>query len=154
MRRLIYSTGVSLDGFIAGPHGEIDWSGPEEELHRFHNRQTRDLGAHLCIAAVWGVRRARSNGSWDRTEIGSRRLGPGARPARSRRGAHDAGGLARPGAGTDPLRVDARLAVHVLPRRRRDHGGRPRRSVRSVDPLRYPTSGAICSKLMPVVRRR
>jgi dihydrofolate reductase len=48
MRKLIYSMAVSLDGYIAGPGGEIDWSGPDEELHRFHNRQTLDLGAHLC----------------------------------------------------------------------------------------------------------
>ncbi len=48
MPKLIYSMGVSLDGFIAGRDGEIDWSAPDEELHRFHNRQTRELGAHLC----------------------------------------------------------------------------------------------------------
>ena len=47
MRKLIYSMGVSLDGFIAGPDGEIDWSAPDEELHRFHNQQTREMGAHL-----------------------------------------------------------------------------------------------------------
>ncbi len=47
-RKLIYSMGVSLDGFIAGPDGEIDWSAPDAELHRFHNQQTRELGAHLC----------------------------------------------------------------------------------------------------------
>lgn len=39
MRRLTYSMGVSLDGFIAGPDGGIDWSAPDEELHRFHNQQ-------------------------------------------------------------------------------------------------------------------
>ena len=38
----------SCDGFIAGPGGEIDWSEPDEELHRFHNRQMREIGAHLC----------------------------------------------------------------------------------------------------------
>ncbi|MGB0095484.1 MAG: dihydrofolate reductase family protein [Solirubrobacteraceae bacterium] len=48
MRELIYSMGVSLDGFIAGPDGEIDWTAPDEKLHRFHNQQTRELGAHLC----------------------------------------------------------------------------------------------------------
>ena len=48
MRKVIYSLGVSLDGFIAGPNGEIDWSAPDEELHRFHNQQTREMGAHLC----------------------------------------------------------------------------------------------------------
>jgi dihydrofolate reductase len=48
MRKLIYSMGVSLDGFIAGPRGEIDWSAPDEELHRFHNEQMREVGAQLC----------------------------------------------------------------------------------------------------------
>ncbi len=48
MRKLIYSMGVSLDGFIAGPGGEIDWGAPDEELMRFHIEQTREIGAHLC----------------------------------------------------------------------------------------------------------
>jgi dihydrofolate reductase len=48
VRKLIYSMSVSLDGFIAGPDGEIDWSAPDEELHRFHNERTRELGAHFC----------------------------------------------------------------------------------------------------------
>ena len=48
MRKVIYSMTVSLDGFIAGPGGEIDWSAPDEELHRFHNERTRELGAVLC----------------------------------------------------------------------------------------------------------
>jgi dihydrofolate reductase len=48
MRRLIYSMGVSLDGYIADPAGGIDWSAPDEELHRFHNDQMRDVDVHLC----------------------------------------------------------------------------------------------------------
>jgi dihydrofolate reductase len=55
MRKLIYSMGVSLDGFIAGPGGDIDWSAPDEELHRFHNQQTRELGAHLCGRRLYEV---------------------------------------------------------------------------------------------------
>lgn len=47
-RRLIYSMGVSLDGYIAGPDGGFDWAAPDEELHGFHNEQTRELGVHLC----------------------------------------------------------------------------------------------------------
>ena len=47
MRKLIYSMTTSLDGFTAGPAGEIDWSAPDEELHRFHNEQTAELGGHL-----------------------------------------------------------------------------------------------------------
>ena len=45
---MTYSMGVSLDGYIAGPNGEIDWSAPDPELHAFHNEQTRVLSAHLC----------------------------------------------------------------------------------------------------------
>jgi dihydrofolate reductase len=44
----VFSMGVSLDGYIAGPGGDIDWSAPDAELHRFHNEQTRALGAELC----------------------------------------------------------------------------------------------------------
>jgi dihydrofolate reductase len=55
MRKLIYSMGVSLDGFIAGPDGEIDWSAPDEELHRFHNQQMREIGAHLCGRRLYEV---------------------------------------------------------------------------------------------------
>jgi dihydrofolate reductase len=47
VRKLIYSMGVSLDGLIARPHGEIDWSVPDEELHRFHNQQAWEVGADL-----------------------------------------------------------------------------------------------------------
>ena len=47
MRKLIYSFTVSLDGFIADPNGEIDWSAPDEELHRFHNDRVREVGLHL-----------------------------------------------------------------------------------------------------------
>jgi dihydrofolate reductase len=54
MRKLIYSMGVSLDGFIAGPDGELDWSAPDEELHRFHNQQTREGGATVRPAALRG----------------------------------------------------------------------------------------------------
>jgi dihydrofolate reductase len=55
MRKVIYSMGVSLDGFIAGPGGEIDWSAPDEELHRFHNQQTRETGAHLLGRRLYEV---------------------------------------------------------------------------------------------------
>ena len=55
MSKVIYSMSVSLDGFIAGPGGEIDWGEPDEELHRFHNARTRDLGAHLCGRRLYEV---------------------------------------------------------------------------------------------------
>jgi dihydrofolate reductase len=54
-RKLIYSMGVSLDGFIAGPGGEIDWSAPDEELHRFHNQQMRETGPNLYGRRLYEV---------------------------------------------------------------------------------------------------
>src|SRR5579885_3626051 len=45
--KLIYSMAVSLDGYIVGPDGRHDWSAPDQELHRFHNEQTKQLRAHL-----------------------------------------------------------------------------------------------------------
>ena len=48
MGNVIYSMSVSLDGFIAGPGGDIGWSAPDEELHQFHNDRVRRLAVHLC----------------------------------------------------------------------------------------------------------
>ena len=48
MPKVIYEMGgVSADGYIVGPDGKFDWSMPDEELHRFHNEQTRALAGHL-----------------------------------------------------------------------------------------------------------
>jgi dihydrofolate reductase len=45
---LIYSMGVSVDGFIADREGAFGWSVPTEEQFRFHIEQTRALGGFLC----------------------------------------------------------------------------------------------------------
>jgi dihydrofolate reductase len=55
MRQLIYSMGASLDGYIAGPRGEGDWAAPDEELHRFHNEQARELDLHLLGRRLYEV---------------------------------------------------------------------------------------------------
>jgi dihydrofolate reductase len=47
MRTVIYSMSVSLDGFIAGPDGDIGFTAPDEEQMRFHVQQTREIGAEL-----------------------------------------------------------------------------------------------------------
>jgi dihydrofolate reductase len=48
MPKVIYKMGgVSADGYVVGPDGKFDWSEPDEELHRFHNEQTRALAGHL-----------------------------------------------------------------------------------------------------------
>jgi dihydrofolate reductase len=55
MCKLIYSMTVSLDGYISGPQGDFDWSAPDEELHRFHNDQVRELGGHLLGRRLYEV---------------------------------------------------------------------------------------------------
>ena len=54
MGKVIYSMGVSLDGFIAGPRGEIAVV-PDDELHRFHNEQTREVGVLLYGRRLYEV---------------------------------------------------------------------------------------------------
>lgn len=43
MRKIIYAQLVSLDGFIEGPDGKIDWTKPVEELHRHFNDLEKNL---------------------------------------------------------------------------------------------------------------
>src|SRR3954464_2681112 len=45
---LIYSMGVSVDGFIADREGAFGWTVPSEEQFRFHTAQVRELGGYLC----------------------------------------------------------------------------------------------------------
>jgi dihydrofolate reductase len=37
MRRIVYALMVSLDGFVEGPGGDLGWSTPGEELHKYFN---------------------------------------------------------------------------------------------------------------------
>jgi dihydrofolate reductase len=47
MRSVIYSMGVSLDGYVVGPDGRFDWTVPSQELFRFFTDQARELGAYV-----------------------------------------------------------------------------------------------------------
>ena len=47
MRRVTYSMGVSLDGYIVGPDGDFDWTPPDEEVFRFVTDEIREVGIHL-----------------------------------------------------------------------------------------------------------
>ena len=45
---LIYSMGVSVDGFINDRAGKFGWTDLSEEQFRFHIAQVSELGAYLC----------------------------------------------------------------------------------------------------------
>jgi dihydrofolate reductase len=47
MRRVTYSMGVSLDGYIVGPDGRFDWTAPDPEVFRFWIDEIREVGVHL-----------------------------------------------------------------------------------------------------------
>jgi dihydrofolate reductase len=48
MARIVYSMLMSLDGYIAGPDGNIDLPVPGEELHRHFNEEMRRTTVALC----------------------------------------------------------------------------------------------------------
>jgi dihydrofolate reductase len=50
---LIYSMGVSVDGFIADREGRFGWSVPSDEQFRFHIEQVGELGAYLAGRRVY-----------------------------------------------------------------------------------------------------
>lgn len=47
MRKIILMMSVSLDGFFAGPHGELDWQSIDDELHSHFNEVLSTMGAFL-----------------------------------------------------------------------------------------------------------
>ena len=47
MRRVTYSMGASLDGYIVGPDGTFDWAPPHAEVFRFWIEEIRGVGVHL-----------------------------------------------------------------------------------------------------------
>jgi dihydrofolate reductase len=47
MRNVTFSMGVSLDGYIVGPDGGLDWTPPDEELFRFVTDEIRGVGVYL-----------------------------------------------------------------------------------------------------------
>ena len=47
MSKLIYFMPMSLDGFIAGETGNLDWATPDEEVFAFINDLVRPIGMYL-----------------------------------------------------------------------------------------------------------
>jgi dihydrofolate reductase len=60
MRKVIYATSLSLDGYIEAATGDPSWVFPDEELHRHFNSLEQDIDTHLygrrmyeLMAAYW-----------------------------------------------------------------------------------------------------
>ncbi|HYN95910.1 MAG TPA: dihydrofolate reductase family protein [Pilimelia sp.] len=60
MRKIVLALSVSLDGFVEGPNGELDWHLVDDELHGHFNDQLRGMSAflegrvnHEMMAAFW-----------------------------------------------------------------------------------------------------
>jgi len=47
MRRVTYSMGMSLDGYIIGPDGRFDWTPLTDEVFRLSLDEIVDVGVHL-----------------------------------------------------------------------------------------------------------
>lgn len=64
MGRIVYSMLMSLDGYIAGPKGDIALPVPEAELHRHFNDDMRQTALALC-----GRRMYQTMSFWDLMDL-------------------------------------------------------------------------------------
>ncbi|WP_166878671.1 dihydrofolate reductase family protein [Salinibacterium sp. ZJ450] len=55
MANLIYSSILSLDGYIADTAGRFDWGEPDDEVHRFVNDLQRPVGTYLYGRRLYEV---------------------------------------------------------------------------------------------------
>jgi len=53
--RLIYTSIVSLDGYVADADGRFDWAEPSEEVHAFVNDLERPIGTYLYGRRLYDV---------------------------------------------------------------------------------------------------
>lgn len=65
MRKLIVQTLITLDGYIGGPRGELDWHIVSPEVHEVFNAQQRRIGGYVMGRKTYQVMRG-----WD--ELGGK----------------------------------------------------------------------------------
>jgi len=58
MRKLIYFTMASVDGFMDNPERNLDWVIIDEELHRYINNQEREIGVALYGRRMYEIMEA------------------------------------------------------------------------------------------------
>ena len=46
-RKVTYSMGVSLDGYVVGPDGSFDWTAPDDEMFQSHIDEIKQVDVHL-----------------------------------------------------------------------------------------------------------
>jgi dihydrofolate reductase len=74
MRKLIFSMNTTLDGFIAGPNGELDWGIADEEVHDYYTAQLESTdyillgrGVFEALEGYWPT--AEENSSLTKSDI-------------------------------------------------------------------------------------
>lgn len=70
MRKLVYSTSLSLDGYIDSAAGDPSWVVPDEELHRHFNDVEREVDTLLYGRRMYEI----MAGYWPTADQTLRRL--------------------------------------------------------------------------------
>lgn len=55
MRKVVYWVHTSIDGYIAGPHGEFDWPELTPELSDYSDEMTERVGLFIYGRVVWDL---------------------------------------------------------------------------------------------------
>jgi dihydrofolate reductase len=53
VKRVVYAFNMSLDGYIEDRHGGIEWTEPDEEVHRYYNDFSRRFGTEVYGRRLW-----------------------------------------------------------------------------------------------------
>ena len=67
--KLLDTSIVSLDGFVADADGSFDWAAPDEEVHRFVNDLERRVGTYLYGRRMYEVMRFWETASDDQPRV-------------------------------------------------------------------------------------
>jgi dihydrofolate reductase len=108
MRKLVYTTSLSLDGYIDAAAGDPSWLVPDEELHRHFNDIEREIDSLLygrrmyeLMAGYWPTADQDPSAPAVIIEDASARGWPGAGPLHGLTGMTAPNSAQRPGRGTD-----------------------------------------------------